>query len=83
MRSARLDFIVVWDSLAQPDSQQFDGITNSSGVCMSMMNDALKDLNANPYWLKWIFVVGVTLLVAIVAASVTLCGGHSAVIRLA
>jgi hypothetical protein len=47
------DFIEMWDALANNDTNQFAAVKDSSELCMKLMNSTIKDLSANPWWLKW------------------------------
>jgi hypothetical protein len=65
------EFIVLWDSIARSGSKQFQEVANSSDVCMKMMNATIKDLNANPWWLKWLSAASI-IAVAIVGVGIRL-----------
>ena len=47
------DFIACWDSLAPPDTPEFDNIVASSQDCMQGNNDVLATLARNPWWLYY------------------------------
>ena len=48
------DFIELWDGLAENGTSEFEAAKDSSDVCMKLMNATIKDLSANPWWLKWV-----------------------------
>ena len=50
----KTDFVHLWDSLSHNDSVHFEAISNSADACMKMMNATIKDLSANPWWLRWL-----------------------------
>jgi len=61
------DFINLWDGLAEAGSSQFKSIENSSDECMKLMNASIKDMSANPWWLKH---VCITMTVLVVLAAI-------------
>jgi len=63
------DFIVFWDSLAAPASDEFGTIEDSADVCMRKMNATIKDLSANPWWLKYLSAMSLAVAVGIGAVA--------------
>jgi len=68
----KASFIELWDGLADDiDTTQFKEIEKSSDLCMKLMNATIKDLSANPWWLKYVTVSAVAIVggsIAIAAA---------------
>lgn len=52
----KADFIELWDNLAENGTSEFQITEKSSDMCMKLMNATIKDLSANPWWLKWVSV---------------------------
>ena len=50
----KAEFIELWDHLAENGTIEFQITEESSDVCMKLMNATIKDLSANPWWLKWV-----------------------------
>lgn len=63
------DFIVFWDRLAAPTSKEFGTIEHSADVCMRKMNATIKDLSANPWWLKYLSATSIAVVVGIGAVA--------------
>ena len=63
------DFIDFWDSLAAPESDEFGTIEDSADVCMRKMNATIKDLSANPWWLKYLSAMSLAVAVGIGAVA--------------
>ena len=52
----KLHFINFWDDclVTSGESEEAATIIQSAETCMKMMNDTMKDLSANPWWLQWL-----------------------------
>ena len=46
-------FINCWDDLAAAGTDEFNAVNVSADTCMDMTNAMMRDLSANPWWLKW------------------------------
>lgn len=64
-------FIELWDGLADAvdGTKQFKVVEESSELCIKLMNATIKDLSANPWWLKWVSFSAVALIGGIIAVA--------------
>ena len=65
------DFIELWDDLANNSTSQFVAVKDPSYLCMKLMNATIKDLSANPWWLKWVTLTTLALVGAFLCVGVT------------